>query len=119
LIVILSQPPPLISKVALDKFVKTVFGDDLISSKRLRWMIGTDGWVEDLVLSVKTSKDDPLKDERFLDRIGVMDRALFGTTFGGGFSRSFQDEPRWRQICLPEALAKRRHIEARRQSALP
>ena len=90
LVLIISEPPPSLSKDSLHEAVQTIFGDSLISSKRLRWGIGTDGWVEDLVLKIKgndVAQSAPIKDGIFLDRIGMLDEALYGTTFGGGFER--------------------------------
>ncbi len=90
LILIVSEPPPSLSKDALDKVVEACFSHRLISLRRLRWRIGTDGWVEDLVLQVKSNNlvnSAVLQDQSFLDCIGVLDGVLFGTTFGGGFER--------------------------------
>jgi len=70
--VILSEPAPMMPL------------SDLIGSKRFKWYIGTDGWVEDLVLKVRAgSGTAPLDDPLLRDRIAVLHRALFGTNFGG------------------------------------
>jgi hypothetical protein len=85
LALIISEPPPFVSKADLDQLVKTVFGEDLLDSKRRKWTLLTDGWLEDLVLRVKVSNaalkptiDDPL----FRDRIALLCNEIFGTTYG-------------------------------------
>ncbi len=90
IVVVLSEPPPLLSKRAVEKLVKLTFGSDLISAQRLRWKIGIDGWVEDLVLNVKPlasedriTPDVLFADNLFRDRIALLHLALFGTTYGG------------------------------------
>jgi hypothetical protein len=86
LVLILSEPSPSLTKRQLDQLVGTVFGSDLLSSQRLRWYIGTDGWVEDLVLKTKfdlAPEFDPLRSARLRDRLALLYQALFGTPFGG------------------------------------
>ena len=48
LAIVISEPAPVLPKARLDELVKAVFGEDLLASQRLRWSIGSDGWVEDL-----------------------------------------------------------------------
>jgi hypothetical protein len=83
---IISEPPPALSKASLDQVVKAAFGDDLLDSRRRRWTLLTDGWLEDLVLKVKIRNgalDPVMEDSTFRERIAVLCNELFGTTFGG------------------------------------
>lgn len=86
-VLVISEPAPVLSKAELDSLVKTTFGADLRSSpRRLRWYIGADGWLEDLVLHVSTSvpkNGEPFDDSVLRDRVALLHDALFGTTFGG------------------------------------
>ena len=86
-VLIISEPAPVLSKAELDSLVKTTFGADLRSSpRRLRWYIGADGWLEDLVLHVSTNapkNGEPFDDSVLRDRVALLHDALFGTTFGG------------------------------------
>jgi hypothetical protein len=90
LAIVIFEPPPSLSKTGLEDLTKKAFGSDFVSQKRLRWNVGVDGWVEDLVLKVKThtslSKDvskDVLDDPRLRDQAALIYNALFGTTYGG------------------------------------
>ncbi|HVT14660.1 MAG TPA: hypothetical protein VHQ90_00575 [Thermoanaerobaculia bacterium] len=92
LALIISEPPPTLSKSELEGLIKTAFGDDLVALQRLRWKIGIDGWVEDLVLKVKAAPTqgqatdqagDPLDDPLLRDRIALLHLALFDTAYGG------------------------------------
>jgi hypothetical protein len=80
---IVAEPPAAIPSKQLSALVGAAFGKDL-RALRGRWSIGTDGWVEDLVLVTRVSSregrllDDPL----FRDRVALLHHALFGTTFG-------------------------------------
>lgn len=88
LILIISEPPPSISKDRLDHLVGSLFGNTVLSEERLRWYIGVDGWLEDLVLHTKAPNGaNSLESGSFRDRVALLDDALFGTTYGGGFER--------------------------------
>jgi hypothetical protein len=87
--ILLFEPPPVLQKDALDEFLKATFADDFKSLKRLRWDIGTDGWVEDVALETrsdqKSSSDGHLdlkSDALLRDRIAILYGYLFGTTYG-------------------------------------
>ncbi len=88
--IVVFEPPPTLSKETLDGIVTAVFGNDLPPTRRLRWNIGSDGWVEDLVIEVKNggkvtgaTPADELTDSALRDRVAMMYQALFGTTYGG------------------------------------
>ena len=94
-IVILSEPSPIMTPSALRDLTTATFGADIVSSRRLRWYIGIDGWVEDLVLTVRApsaSIPDPLRDPVLRDRVALLHHALFGTNFGGDIE-TLDDEP--------------------------
>lgn len=92
LALVISEPEPAMSKSAFEQLVREAFGKDLLDLKRHRWMIGIDGWLEDLVLRVArpagqegagdTSFAGLLKDPLFRDRIAALNVALHGTVFG-------------------------------------
>ncbi len=100
--VIISEPAPALPRETLRELIETAFGDDLRALYSKRWMIGIDGWVEDLVLEVSFAPgagrldaataaiessdgglEDLLADGRLRDRIALLHLALYGTTFGG------------------------------------
>ncbi|MGH8070206.1 MAG: hypothetical protein ACRERE_34160 [Candidatus Entotheonellia bacterium] len=94
LAIIISEPAPVFAKADLEKLIRAAFGGDLRALKRLRWKIGIDGWVEDLVLTINApsavarakgqmTQRDPLDDPILRDRIALLHLALFGTTYGG------------------------------------
>ncbi len=84
LAIMVFEPPPVMTKAALDQLIKTAFGKDLIALRRFRWRMGADGWLEDTVLNVNAPLNaaDPLHDPVLRDRIAFLHLALFGTTFG-------------------------------------
>jgi hypothetical protein len=68
----------------LDHLVGTVFGGDQRSSKPRRWLLGADGSVYDLVVTVSSSQSDGdlFADPLLRDRIALLQHMLFGTTAG-------------------------------------
>jgi hypothetical protein len=101
LIIIISEPPPAVTKRQLDQLVKVLFDKDLIFSQRLRWYIGTDGWVEDLVLTLNSDaarKPDLLGDPVLRDRIALLNSALFGTSYGGDLEAISARRPSFRPV---------------------
>ena len=91
LVLIISESAPVFSKTDFEKFIKVLFGADLNFMQRMQWKIGIDGWVEDLVLRVKSpfpvtvdSQNGLVIDDPILrDRMGLLSIALYGTTYGG------------------------------------
>jgi hypothetical protein len=88
LAVILSEPAYNLGKSKLQQLVRTAFGRDLLQYSDRRWMTGVDGWVEDAVLDVKwgaqqAALSDPLQDRLLRDRLALLEKALYGTAFGG------------------------------------
>jgi len=84
-VLVISEPPQL-NTTSLRGLAATIFGDDLISSDAWKWGIGADGWVQDLVLRVKGGSgtgDDPLDNPILHERVALLHKVLFGTTFGG------------------------------------
>jgi hypothetical protein len=85
LVIILSEPAPSLRPPEVESLAKTTFGSDFVSSQWLRWYIGMDGWVEDLVVTVRQGNPapaEPLDDPRLRDRVALLHYALFGTVFG-------------------------------------
>jgi hypothetical protein len=104
LVLIISEPAPVLAKADLEKLIRAAFGSDLLALKRPHWQIGIDGWVADLVLKIRglspstpdrdqETPRDPLDDPLLRDRIALLHLALFGTTYGGHL------EPIPRRIC--------------------
>ncbi len=85
LAIMIFEPPPMMTRDSLDNLIKTAFGKELREVRRLRWKIGADGWLEDIVLTVDGAQipTDPLQDSILRDRIALLHLALFGSTFGG------------------------------------
>lgn len=86
LVLVISEPGPALSKTALLDLVRQTFGPDLLNVERRRWYIAIDGWVEDLVLTLRTHGrpgPDPLAVPRLRDQVALLHQALFGTAFGG------------------------------------
>jgi hypothetical protein len=85
LILIVSEPSPSLTRSELDRLIRAAFGGS-IQIHRLRWYIGADGWLEDVVFRIKggaATTADPLDDPLMRDRVAVLHQALFGTAFGG------------------------------------
>jgi hypothetical protein len=86
LVVVLSEPPPAVSKADLDKLVKSVFGTAFKDIDRKRWYIGIDGWLEDtiVVLHHKLQQSDkPAEDPWLTERVALLLQAMHGTPYGG------------------------------------
>jgi hypothetical protein len=52
-VVIISEAPPPFTSGQLTELAGAVFGDDLLEVSTLRWSVGYDAWLEDVVLRVK------------------------------------------------------------------
>ncbi len=97
-IIVLSEPPSGVSREDLKAAVKSLFGDQLIEAAYLRWPMGADGWLEDLVLRVKMGADrrvDVLGGDlqtwkapaEVVDRLHVLQILQYGTGDGAWFDR--------------------------------
>jgi hypothetical protein len=101
LVLIFSEPS--VPKEELQLLVKRAFGADLREQSVRRWMTGEDGWLEDLVVTVrwqaakeganaavraagkgaaKAAQADPLDDTLLRDRLSLIAQRLWGTAFG-------------------------------------
>ena len=82
IVVVVSEPPPSVDAASLDRLVKAAFGDST-NVQRKRWMIGVDGWLEDLVLTIdRPAGDDVTVKSMVRDGTSILCTALFGTTYG-------------------------------------
>ncbi|HEY8157596.1 MAG TPA: hypothetical protein VIF10_02725 [Methylobacter sp.] len=94
-VLIISEPAPSIPKAKLEKLLHVAFGSDLLNLTNRRWMIGADGWLEDVVLEIKTSTPkfaaNPENDPALTDRVRMLQQLLFGTAFGGTIERADSD----------------------------
>ena len=54
-VVISSEPPPGFGRADLERLIRAVFGSQLESMGRYRWATGIDGWLEDIVFTLKPS----------------------------------------------------------------
>lgn len=52
-VVIISEPPPSLTKQELAQAVRSLFGSDLLALEYRRWPTGVDGWLEDIVARVR------------------------------------------------------------------
>ena len=85
-VVIISVPPPGLSKSDFDSLLDSIFDGEITSKQRLRWRLGLDGWLEDVVIVLPAEQErtgDPMNNAVFRDRIAMLQLALFGTTYGG------------------------------------
>ena len=86
LVLIFSEPA--LPKARLTSLVKSAFGADLRDVQTRRWMIGEDGWLEDMVVSVNwqpamgPTATDPMADPLLRDRLALLAGQLWGTAFG-------------------------------------
>ena len=94
---IISEPPPVpgISKTKLEQLVRTAFGTDFMEYTTRRWMVGVDGWLEDVVVQIKPSSPqyaaNPENDPVIQDRVRVLQAILFGTRLGAVLERADAD----------------------------
>jgi hypothetical protein len=93
-VIILSEPPPSLSREALEDLLRNVFGDELVSIRRYRMPTGADGWLEDVVLRVRLEPDPDVQvisgdtlqpwqvPSGVADRLRFVGAALWGTMDG-------------------------------------
>jgi len=58
-VIIISEPPPTLSRDQLAQVLRKIFGDSFLEFNYDRWATGVDGWLEDVVLRVRTNPDQP------------------------------------------------------------
>ena len=86
LVLIFSEPA--LPKSRLEPLIKAAFGADLLEMQTRRWMIGEDGWLEDMVVTVRWQSDkgppatDLLANQLLRDRLSLLAEQLWGTAFG-------------------------------------
>ncbi|WP_157662187.1 hypothetical protein [Burkholderia ubonensis] len=81
---VVSEPPPVLDRAALDQLTSKIFGPG-VSKRRMRWPIGADGWLEDLVVVIPAptgALGKPAITPRFRDQLGLLVTSLYGTTYG-------------------------------------
>jgi len=82
-IIVVSEPPPSVSKSDLLILAKKAFGEG-VRTDRYKWMIGDDGWLEDLVIRLQAAEgDESAAAASVRDGVALLHGALFGTTFNG------------------------------------
>ncbi|MGD8590519.1 MAG: hypothetical protein PVG22_16980, partial [Chromatiales bacterium] len=104
LALVISEPSPALRKTELKELITTVFSTDLLEYREFKWMIGMDGWVEDIVVRLKKAKvshQDKPSDELFSDRLALLEIALFGTTQGSDIETLDLTRPATDPIRLP------------------
>ena len=84
LALIVSELPPQLTNGELEMLVRSAFGIDFRSSERRQWPLGTDGWMEDMVIHVAPSRTggDLFAHLLLRDRVALLYDALFGTALG-------------------------------------
>ena len=85
LVLIISEPPNSLSKRQWRDLIKSIFSTDLVEYRTFKWSIGSDGWVEDIVLRIKQgnqSKEEVLDQSLTRDRIALLKIAMFGSSIG-------------------------------------
>jgi hypothetical protein len=104
-VVIMSEPPPALSRDQLAQTLKALFGDDLLELNYDRWPTGLDGWLEDVVFRVRVSNHhttEVLSGTNFatwkaptdvVDRLRLVYRLLHHTSDGFWLDHITGDEP--------------------------
>lgn len=112
LAIFISEPAPVMSKGRLDRLIRAAFGKDLVALNRFRWRLGVDGWLEDVVLTVRSwpSAGNPMSDPVLRDRIAFLYLALFGTTFGGGFDIDADNHFNLKAVAAPNLQVTTREV---------
>ncbi|MEM6252794.1 MAG: hypothetical protein AAF821_07720 [Cyanobacteria bacterium P01_D01_bin.156] len=86
MILVISEPPNNLDKQQWRRLIESTFKRDLLEYQTFKWMIGVDGWVEDIVLRVKKpdveQEEDLLNDRLTRDRIALLNIAMFGSSLG-------------------------------------
>lgn len=84
-LVFITEPSNRLDKVQWREFITTLFDEDLVEYNTFKWMIGTDGWGEDIAIRVasKTGKYD-LEGDLFAERISLIHYANYGTSINSG-----------------------------------
>ncbi len=76
---------PTLSRPALESEIRDLFGSGTAVEAQ-RWLIGVDGWLGDLVITIPAdavpAPGDPLSDETFRGRLSLLAESLWGTSFG-------------------------------------
>ena len=104
-VVILSEPPPALSRNQLAQTLKALFGENLIDLSYDRWPTGLDGWLEDVVFRVRVTdqhRTEVLSGASFatwraptdvVDRLRLVYRLLHHTSDGFWLDHIAEDEP--------------------------
>ena len=115
---VVSEPPESIAKAEVTKLLRDVFGSDLLEIATRRWMIGIDGWVEDIVMRVRlegatpaSKVNDLIDDEVFSDRIAFLQLAFYGTTFGAGIEALERPDSEVQARLAPNLAVPHRELE--------
>jgi hypothetical protein len=85
-VLVLSEPPPDLARERVAGLVMSAFADRNPTIAAQPWMIGPDGYVEDVVVSFdapELQSDDLLGSSDIRDRLGMLNLAWYGTTCGG------------------------------------
>ncbi|CAN5518323.1 hypothetical protein BH10PSE3_BH10PSE3_31470 [soil metagenome] len=85
-VLVLSEPPPGVTRAAAVDLVKAVLADRAPTVQVARWMIGSDGYVEDVVATFDApdlKSTDLLSDDDLRSRLSLLQQAWFGTSCGG------------------------------------
>src|SRR5260370_11052396 len=104
-VVIISEPPLLFTHEGLKTVLNALFGGNLVSVHYYRWPTGLDGWLEDVVLSVRNvdqSHVDVLSGANFekwkapaelVDRLRLLHQFFYGTSRGFCVDRITSQSP--------------------------
>jgi hypothetical protein len=85
IVLVISEPPAHLTKAEWQNLIEAIFADDLLEYRTFRWMIGVDGWVEDIVLRInnpETADDELLNHALTRDRLALLHIAMFGSSQG-------------------------------------
>lgn len=96
LYLIISEPGPSLDRATLESLIRKAMGSDLVKLERRRWFIGVDGWLEDLVITMRPippvngnrASTSPVPNAIFRDRVAMLHVALYGTAYGAAIESS-------------------------------
>ncbi len=104
-IVIVSEPPPALSREKLERTLRALFGADLLDLQYDRWPTGLDGWLEDVVLRVRLTNPATIRvldgsgfeswraPAEIVDRLQLLNGLLHRTTDGFWIDRVVRTQP--------------------------
>jgi hypothetical protein len=77
---IIAEPPPTLPRVSFRDGLQSIFGESLLEAHLMRHPIGYDGWVEDIVATLRYPIGDGGK-KRLREDLSLLAERLYGTAY--------------------------------------